>query len=305
MDSNTQAPQQNTPMQDPATQQPPQGTPPTSSSETPPAPSNAPTIPTAEASTLPKQTPTTSAIKQDATPPTTPPPDTMQEPPPSQGNPPINETPEHVNHGVSIRTIVLIVILAAVAAVLLFIAIKPGQKPMQKSLTPTATPTPSQAHSILTMTLGDSTATESSTKVNNNVVSVNVDTQTNKISGVQFEISYDPTVLTNVKVTPGTFFQKPLVLLNQVDSKNGRINYAIGIQPTADQISGTGTTAIISYTILPTASASLTTLRFLPRTQVIEQGIVGSVLKKSIDVSIPVGGLTSAVKTTPTSSTGK
>lgn len=193
---------------------------------------------------------------------------------------------------VSLKTVLLIVVLAILAAVLLFVALKPAKKATTQNATPTPTTKPSQAHSTLTLVMADTTATPSGTGVVTKTVNVVLTTQSNKVEGVQFEIAYDPTVLTNVTVKAGDFFANPLVLLNQVDTKNGKINYALGIKPTANPITGSGTVATISYTLLPTGSASQTTLKFLPKTQVVQQGTLGSVLEKSFDLNIPVAGLT-------------
>jgi len=195
---------------------------------------------------------------------------------------------------VSLRTIILIVALAILTAVLLFVALKPLQKPASKtSLAPT--PTPSQAHSVLSMQL-DSTANASQAALPTKSVDVQIDTSANKVEGVQFDISYDPTVLTNVTVTPGTFFPKALVLLNQVDSKNGKIHYALGIQPTDKPQTGVGTVAVISFVMVPTQTGVTTKLSFLPKTQVVQQGTLGSVLEKSTDITIPTASLTPTTK---------
>lgn len=208
-------------------------------------------------------------------------------PPPPAPTPP---TPPSLpdEHTVSLRTTLLIVFLAILAAVLLFVALKPAKKVVTNQTGPT--PTVSPAHSTLSLSLATPSA---SAGANATAANVNIDTQSNEVSSVQFEISYDPTVLTNVKVTPGDFFTNPLTLLNQVDTKNGKINFAVGIQPTAKGIKGNGTVAVISYTILPTQTSSTTKLAFLPKTQVIQQGVLGSVLQNSSDLSIPIQGLTS------------
>ncbi len=206
-----------------------------------------------------------------------------------------------VEHRVPLRTVLLILVLAILAAVLIFVALNPVKKTVTK-LAPTPTTKPSIAHTILAMTMDTDASSSSTTNSLSKSVSVTVTTGTNKIEGVQFEISYDPTILTNVTVTPGTFFTNPIILLNSVDTKNGKINYALGIQPTAtDALSGGGTVAKISYTMLPTSTASLTHLTFLPKTQAIQKGTLGSVLEKAIDLTIPVVGLTPAATkiTTP------
>jgi hypothetical protein len=250
----------------------------TSEPEPQPTTPQPPVVPSAASETIvPKPAP----ADQSTTPPL----------PPNTPTPPLAKDEKHA---MSLRTIVLILVLALLAGVLLFVALRPLKKPVVKTTTMAPTVTPSPAHSILALALGADSATPSSTGIINKTVDVTLDTQTNKDEGVQFEIAYDPTVLTNVTVAPGTLFQNPLVLLNQVDTKNGKINYALGIQPTGTGISGSGTVAVISYILLPTATATETTLKFLPKTQVVQQGTLGSVLEKSIDLVIPVTGLTPA-----------
>ncbi len=213
---------------------------------------------------------------------------------PSNTLPPSEEEKKHM----PIRTILLILLLAILAGVLLFVAINPIKKP-PTAMHPVPTTKPSQAHTILSM-IASQSATTASSPVSSQSVLVNIATSSNKVSGVQFEISYDPTVLSHVTIIPGTFFQNPLILLNLVDTKNGKINYAIGTQATANGISGADTVAIISYTLLPTATPAQTKLTFLPKTQAVQEGILGSVLEKAIDLTLPTA---TSIPATPSSST--
>lgn len=263
----------------PVTDQQQSTTPPPAETQTQPT---APAAPSSEPAATPTPPP-----PAPASPSSTPPPSSPSQPP---------SPTEHAARGISFKTILLIVILAILAGVLLFVALRPAKKSIVTA-PPVPTVTPTQAHSILTLN-PETSATPSGAGITTKAVDVMIDTKTNKVDGVQFEIAYDPTILTNVNVTSGTFFTNPLTLLNQVDTKNGKIDYATGIQPTATPAAGMGTVAVISYSILPTATTSTTTLRFLPKTQVIGQGILGSVLEKSIDLVLPVSGLT-----TPTTAT--
>ncbi len=85
-------------------------------------------------------------------------------------------------------------------------------------------------------------------------LAITIASDSNKITAAQLEISYDPTMLTNITITPGTFFDNPLVLLKNIDSKNGKIFYAIALQPTAQAKSGAGTLATITFTSTLTPS---------------------------------------------------
>ncbi|HSW47464.1 MAG TPA: cohesin domain-containing protein [Candidatus Saccharimonadales bacterium] len=44
---------------------------------------------------------------------------------------------------------------------------------------------------------------------------------------IQLEISYDPTILYNVRVMSGNYLTNPDVILNNIDSTTGRISYAL------------------------------------------------------------------------------
>ena len=197
------------------------------------------------------------------------------------------------------RTLALIVVLMLITGGLLYLAIREEQPSVQVAVIPT--PTPSPAHTTLSL-LPATTASSVSALQSTDIV---VHSNMNKITGVQLEISYDPNVLSHVTITAGTYFPQPTTLLNTVDKVNGRLSYVLAIGPTSKEASGSGIVATISYTILPTASSS-TTLAFLPKTEVTQQGVLGSVLKatNNLAISIPQALLLSPIPTiTPATTT--
>lgn len=57
---------------------------------------------------------------------------------------------------------------------------------------------------------------------------ISISTATNKLSGVQFSLNFDPKIVQVVDMVPGNFFANPTVLLKKIDNQKGRIDYAIG-----------------------------------------------------------------------------
>jgi len=114
---------------------------------------------------------------------------------------------------------------------------------------------------------------------------VNVNTQKQAVSGIQLALSYNPSLIPTISVTPGDFFDNPTVLQNAVDSNNGVIYYTLSIPPTSAQIYGEGTVAIIHYSGIPAGVG--TTISLLPQTKITAKGVNGSVLKEAKSISIP------------------
>jgi hypothetical protein len=83
---------------------------------------------------------------------------------------------------------------------------------------------------------------------------------------VQLEIGYDPMILTNVSLKPGSYFSNPTVLLSNIDTHTGRISYAIEENTTNSTIQPSGTVAFLEFT--PLAGFTQTTIALLPKTMV-------------------------------------
>lgn len=133
-------------------------------------------------------------------------------------------------------------------------------------------------------TLGFSQSSITSTPGQSSKLPIQITTGNNHITAVQMAISYDPTVFSDVTITPGTFFPNPLEFQNTVDPISGKILFAFAPQPTDQAKSGTGEIAILGFTISPTAKQQESTITFLPATIVTAEKIPESVLKKTSNV---------------------
>ena len=85
---------------------------------------------------------------------------------------------------------------------------------------------------------------------------------------VQVELSYDPVLLSNVRVVPGSFIDNPTILFNNVDQSTGRISYAMATPPNQQPQRREGTIASIFFTTQFTLQSIQTTIGFLPKTAV-------------------------------------
>lgn len=182
------------------------------------------------------------------------------------------------------KTTLLILVLFVVTAGLLFVALKPAkdQTPTVEKTAPTSTKkVKDKSLAFTTLAISPNPAVAGSASPS--PLSVDITTGSNKVTAVQFELSYDPKAITNVKVTPSTFFTSPVVFLNQVDATKGRIVYAIGIAPTQTPVSGIGPIVTISYTPIGTMASDI---EFLPHSLVTADGIDYSVLKSSSGTTI-------------------
>jgi len=184
------------------------------------------------------------------------------------------------------RTLFLIFALFLITFVLLMVAI---YQPQPLKTTQIAIPT-KEPVAQTALVFGNSTiATSSSAVTLNYFLPINISTGKNKVTAVQLELQYDPLVLTNVAVVPGPFFVKPDVLLNQIDTKTGRISYAFGIGLTGQSVAGTGTIANLTFSVRATSVPAKTAIIFLPKTLVTAEGITGTVLKPTVNGIFTVG----------------
>lgn len=84
----------------------------------------------------------------------------------------------------------------------------------------------------------------------------------------QIEIGYDPTVLTLAQITPGTYFNKPKVLLDSSIPRTGRLTYAITCSEENHCINDATNAVIatIAYSVSPFAQKKTTQVDILPKT---------------------------------------
>lgn len=201
------------------------------------------------------------------------------------------------------KTLALIIGLVALTALLLVIALstkEPKNTANNQQAGDLPSPTPA-AQSVLSMTpsvvdLTDGIAGQQS-------VNVDIETGENQVTAVQLEVAYDPDVLSNVTLRPGTFFASPTVLLNQADTQNGRVSYALGIAPAQDPVSGQGVVATITFTVRPNSGVTESEITLLPKSLVTARGVGSSVLKSSsgVKIMLPQGtAVTQPAQTTVT-----
>lgn len=195
------------------------------------------------------------------------------------------------------KTLALIITLLVLTIILVVVAIytqgkqasnTDGQAAQEQASL--STPTPEFAQTTLLLSPNpvypNNTGSTSATTVN-----VEIDTGTNEVSAVQLEIQYDPSVLTNMRVTPGDFFPTPNVLpIGGVDQRNGRITYAIGPANIRQSQKGTGTVAVLHFTPRTVAGVTESEITLLESSLVTQLGQAKSVLKerKSTRVVLPL-----------------
>jgi len=184
----------------------------------------------------------------------------------------------------STRTSILIIILAIITGGLLYLALI-GNAPKKVAVV-SPTPTPMSPNAKTTLGLEAAPASLSSTLAMH-TVAVTVDT-TNHVNAIQIELGYDPTVVSNITIKPGTFFKQPTILLNTIDQPDGRISYALAEQIDLHGHAGQGIAALVSFDTVPNASTSSTTISFMPKTTVTADGILESVLKTTNNFTLPL-----------------
>jgi hypothetical protein len=100
-----------------------------------------------------------------------------------------------------------------------------------------------------------------------NSIGMYLDTQGEIPSLVQFEIGYDPAVITVQNVIPGEFFATPKLLLNTQRPTSGRMSYALTCADTKACISNKKAAVVnLSFLVNPYSLKKETTITFFPKT---------------------------------------
>lgn len=190
------------------------------------------------------------------------------------------------------KTTILIIILAIITGVLIFLAVRSDQS-LQTNVTPVTTvkPTPVtiKPYANLTFSLNPLDVSKSATAQSIDII---IDTNGKPVSGAQVELYYDPKVLTNLKLTPALqspfFGANPVVLINSVDSAQGRVSYAVAVSNSDTEKTGKGSVATLSFTINKFAGAAFSQITFLPKSAVTTFSSQSSVLNISTPLQIIV-----------------
>lgn len=193
------------------------------------------------------------------------------------------------------KTLALIFGLVLVTIILFIIALQTGKQTQVPQNKMVASPTPDVAHSVLSLS-PDPVAVAPGTQ---GTVDVIIDASDNAVTAVQLELMYDPTTLTNMKITPGPLFKNAVVLINKNDAKTGRFTYAFGIQPNQATVTGTGAVATITFTARG-ALGKQSQITVLPTSLVTARGVATSVLKMSTGTTVNISsGATTTAPSAP------
>lgn len=114
------------------------------------------------------------------------------------------------------------------------------------------------------------------------------------VTGVQVELEYDPTKISNVQLVPAPnslFGTNGQVLIEELRPETGRISYAVVISPSAEEVKGIGSIIGLSFTAVPGATGT-TEIKFLEKSLVTVFGASESVLKGTVPLTITLPGLT-------------
>lgn len=184
------------------------------------------------------------------------------------------------------RTFSLIFTLFTVAFMLVVIALyNPSSYDTILAPAPTNTPEPLAQTTLRFGVLESFPVFASSSKQIAYSIPITIATKKNKVTAVQLEMSYDPQVITSTFLNPGTFFPKPVILLNKIDESNGRISYAIGASPNTSGIEGEGIVATLTFQA-KSQLRQVSQISFLPKTLVMGEGSNQSVLKEAVPTQI-------------------
>jgi hypothetical protein len=162
-----------------------------------------------------------------------------------------------LRYSMSKKLIITFIIFVAAISALIYVNV-PTANPVSRKLTPSpAKQISAQAASFsffpnpLTILSGQNAS-----------VDVKLDTKINT-SLVQLEIAYDPRYVYGVSIFPANYFADPEIVLEKIDTKNGRISYALQGNTVNRE---SNIVATINFSTIGTASPTETKLEFLPKT---------------------------------------
>lgn len=200
------------------------------------------------------------------------------------------------------RTIALITIIAIIAILLVIAAFIQLTKDTPEG-TSTVNTTPPQQNidgdiKRASLSFNPSTASASFTPSRVEIVA---DTGGLEVTGVQLELEYDPTKLSNVQIFPVTannlFGTGSQVLIQELRPEVGRISYAVVINPTADEVKGIGSIIGLSFSAVPGASGE-TEIKFLEKSLVTIFGTTESALKGTVPLTVTLNSATGSGQVT-------
>lgn len=195
------------------------------------------------------------------------------------------------------KTLFLIIGLVVITVILFIIALQTGKNQPQGTdqVKIQATPTPDVAHTVLAMSPNPIQVASGRT----GSVDVTIDPSDNRVTAVQLELLYDPTVISNVKVVPGPLFPNAAVLIDDNNPTEGTYTFAYGIQPSQEPVISQGVAATITFTARG-ALGKQAQILLQAESLVTARGVPNSVLKTGTGTTVVISSPANATTTQTT-----
>ncbi len=150
----------------------------------------------------------------------------------------------------------------------------------------TATPTASPQPTVAPATTLSLSTTNTVNYVNSTTpVKVIMNTNGNKVVGVELTVNFDPAKLQALDITPGTLMPGADTTNKVIDNTNGKVGMVILVKPGGTPVTGTGTLADISF---KAKAAGTTPLSFASSTQVGALNVDVSALKSTTGLTLTI-----------------
>jgi hypothetical protein len=164
------------------------------------------------------------------------------------------------------KFIILLLILIFVSGIYIKTEIREQNKIIPQA--PISTPTPTlQPESSLSF----APDTIYSIVGQSHEVNIQLNSQGKYPTSAQLELAYDPTILTEITLTPGALFPNPKILLNNIDEATGRISFALSLSPNEKPRQMSAVAAKMKFKIRENTLQNQTAIYFLPKTSIISQ----------------------------------
>lgn len=188
------------------------------------------------------------------------------------------------------KTTILIVILTLITGLLIFLAVRSDQTQKFVNDTLNQNPSPTQITPYASLAFSQNPLVLP-TGTTNGSVDIVIDTGGKPVAGAQIELTYNPNFFSSISLDApqSPFFGKgQTVLINRIDSEQGRISFAAGISPTDEEKTGKGTVVTLNFTINPQAGAT-TQFAFLPKSAITTFSTPASVMKTPEPFTLRIG----------------
>ncbi len=215
----------------------------------------------------------------------------MEENQPVTSQPINQETPQPVKTASAMppkKTIILIIALVLITIGLVYLSITLSPQTEKTTTTTTKALSDVQQTHFELSSIPNLDPISSTSAVQINYLDLSMRTGKNKVTAVQFEIKYEPEAITNIDIIPEGKAKNWAELIKKIDTQNGTISYALGINPGQESIEGSGVVAKLTYSEVAGFSGQ-TRITFLPKTMATAEGQDKSVLKTATGAIFSIG----------------